>query len=624
MNAWLRRVKACWRKIFFWQATEDDSRQFKPDAGHDHALVLSVTKKNHLPGWYQLRFFSRVLSKQEMSMFWICIGIFLFSIGLGSATLIRPHLVSLPARGGTITEALIGSPKFLNPLHAPQNDVDRDLVSLIYSGLFRIDENLNPQPDLADHYRWLEDGKTLEISLRKDARFHDGELITARDVIFTYHAVKDPLWRSSLASVFRDVNVLFIDDRTVQFQLPSKNPALLYDLTLGILPAHIWEDVESANAFLADVNLKPIGSGPYRVVSYTRDSRGSILTYHLRINSQYYGIKPHISDWVFRFYADRKLALQALQTNQVDALAFVPWGEATLVKNENIQEISLELPQETVVFFNVKDELLKNDSLRQALALAIDPSELEQVTSRHASVVTGPFPFLPASTSTTSTTPDLEASRQALSALRWILKDGDNIRTFQPVQKTTKKSTLKTTEPTTAVSSTTLHITIDVPSQPDLLKVADLLKRRWSLVGAQVDIRSEDAETLLRDAVDDRAYQIIIWNILLTPNQDLSTFWASDRATGRGLNLSNLADRDIELALSAVKHATTTEQILLTRQNLTEAIARRTPAIFLVRPAYAYLLSKHIRGASNLEISTPSDRLLQSADWYIKTRWSWK
>lgn len=620
MNAWLRRVNAWWHRIFFWQATEDGSQQFKPDVGHDHALVLSVTNKKRVPGWYQLRFLPRVLSPHESRMFWTCFAVFLFSIGIGTAAIIRPHLGLIPSAGGTMTEAVIGSPKLVNPLHASQNDVDRDLVALIYSGLFRINTTLDPQPDLADHYRWLEDGKTLEISLRKDARFHDGEPVKADDVVFTYQAVKDPFWRSPLASTFRDVTVVRVDEQTIQFQLPNKNPAFLYDLTLGIMPAHVWQEVENTNAYLADANLKPIGSGPYRVASFTRDSRGSILTYQLRANTEYYGIKPYISTWIFRFYADRALALQALQSNQVDALAFVPWGEASQVKNENMHTISLELPQETIVFFNLKDDLLKNDDLRKALALAIDPNELEQLAHQRAATVKGPFPFL---TSGTSTPADLEASRQALEVLGWKLKEGENVRTYQPtVAKSTTNT--KTPEPVVAASSTPLSITIDVPEQPDLLRVAELLKRRWSLIGAQVEIRTGEAESLLRDAMERRDYQVLVWNILLSPNQDISMFWSSDRAAGRGLNLSNLADRDVDQALAAIKNATNTEQLAQARQNAADVITQRTPALFLLRPAYAYLLSKHIKGTTNIQISTPSDRLFQSAKWHINTRWIWK
>ncbi len=623
MNAWLRRVKAWWHRIFFWQSKEEGSRQFKPDVGHDHALVLAVTKKNLFPGLSQLRFLFRVLNKQERGMLVAAGLVGVFSILVGIGAFIQPHLHAIPGEGGILTEALVGSPKLLNPLYAPQNDVDRDLVALIYSGLFRIDADLNPQPDLATSYHWLEDDRTLEVRLRKDIRFHDGLQVTANDVVFTYQAAKDPSWRSALGNAFRDITVIRVDDQTVQFQLPTKNSAFLYDLTLGILPAHAWEDVRNTNAYLADVNLKPIGSGPYRVSSFTRDTRGQILKYHLRVNPDYYGMKPHIHEWVFRFYPDREQALYALQTNQVDSLAFVPWGEASQVKNENVQRISLELPQETVAFFNTNDVLLKDEGVRKALALAVDPAELEQLANGHATLIDGPFPFLQHELSTSSRG-NLTASRDALTALGWTLREGESVRSYQAPQGTSNKKSRTQPRADSTVTTTKLHLTISVPDQTDLLKVADFLKRRWSLIGVRVDIRTDDSETLLRQAVDQRDYQLLIWNILLSPNQDISLFWSSEYATGRGLNLANLTDRDVDKALLEVKRATSTDALLRGRVQVAKAVTNHAPALFLLRPAYAYLLNKHVRGIRPMHISTPSDRLLQSADWYIKTEWTWK
>jgi peptide/nickel transport system substrate-binding protein len=123
-------------------------------------------------------------------------------IVIGGWLVAAPHLIRVPTDGGTITEALIGSPKLINPLYAPLNDVDRDLAALIYSGLFRLDEKLEPQPDLVERYEWRENGKVLELTLRKDARFHDNTPVTADDVVFTYQSFKSAVWRSPLWCTF--------------------------------------------------------------------------------------------------------------------------------------------------------------------------------------------------------------------------------------------------------------------------------------------------------------------------------------------------------------------------------------------------------------------------------------
>lgn len=597
------RLRSAWNKVFFWQnIPAGTSDEFTPHPHADHALVLAVTAPKRVPRWKQLRFINRVFVGRERALFWGALGVGVVALAIGFGDLVRTRTESVPAGGGVFTEAVEGTPKLINPLFAPANDVDRDLVALIYSGLFRLDGELNAVPDLAETFRWLEDGKTLEIRLRGDARFHDGQPVTAHDVVFTYEAAKNPEWRSRLVAAFRDVAVIEVDDRTVQFQIPRANPLFLNELTVGILPAHIWEEnVTPNNAHLADANLKPIGSGPYRAVSYTRDGNGNILHFHLTRFAGYYGIQPFIDEVRFRFYPDRMQALHAVTNGQADAVAFVSWSDAENVRGEHLRTASLDLPRVTGAFFNTKDQLLKEERLRQALALAVDTAELAALVGDQAKPANSPFPFL---NDASSTVPDLEKARAQLDALGWKLKEGENVRTN---------------------ASSTLTLTIDVPNQPDLVALAELLKRRWSLVGAQVEVRADEDMPLLRNALATRGYQVLVWNILIPADQDLTQFWGSAYAGGsRGFNLSNLADRDVDAALEKTRTATTTAELAAAQLALSQAIKKRTPALLLLRPSEAYLISNRVKGVSDMRISRPSDRFVDLQQWYVNERRQWK
>lgn len=605
MNTWLERLQKIWKKVFFWQQSTGSSQEMKPHSHADHALVLSVTKSSTVPSFKQLRFINRVLDTKERRIFWIAAFICFAAVLLGTADLAATHIVTVPGVGGTYTEGLVGTPKLINPIFAPLNDVDRDLVSLIFSGLFRPNENLEPVPDLAERYQWIDDGKTLEVTLRKDVVFHDGIALTADDVVFTYQAIKNPASRSPLAGQFQDVTLVRVDDATVQFQLPAPDPSFLLSLTVGILPAHIWEEIPDATAHLADANLRPIGTGPYNVSTFTRDSRGQILHFNLQRFSSYYGIKPMIQEVRMRFFPDRTQAEAALRNGQIDGLAFLAWTEATALRGENYLIHRIELPQETIAFFNVKQGLLKEPRLREALALAVDPEELASLLGDHVSTVASPYPFLDYAT---GTKPDLDAARAKLETLGWKLPEGGTIRQLTPATS----------------SSTTLAISILVPNQPDLQKVADILKRRWSLVGAEVTIVMDEPEALLRNALEKRDYQVLVTNVLLPPNQDLTAFWASKNASGNGLNLSNLADRDVDTALERVTSATNTHMLLEARTAFTGTLIKQTPALFLLRPVYAYLLSRRIQGTDDLRLLKPADRFLTISDWYVQTTWGWR
>lgn len=616
MPLWLSKFRTWWQKLFFWQKTETGSEEFQPQAHHDHALVLAIKEPTPRKRWYQLRFINHILTDSERRLFWGSILLSLLAMSTGLGLLLRPHLVKVPTSGGTITEALVGSPKLINPLYAPLNDVDRDLTTLIYSGLFRLNEALEPIPDLTEQYRWSDNGQTLEITLRKDARFHDGTPLTARDVVFTYETAIAPSWRSPLATSFKNTQAIRVDDYTVQLRLNKPNPNLLTDLTLGILPAHIWENVQGATAALAEANLKPVGSGSYRLESFKRDQNGGLVSFKLSKFPGYYGQSPYIDSWQFRFYGDRRQAQAALQSKQVDTIAFVPWKEVGEIKHGNIQSVTLELPQETVAFLNIKDPLLKDLRLRQALSMAIDTRELQELVGNNGSLVSSPFPFLDA----TSTNPgDIDGARILLNTLGWRLPEGGSVRIFE-----TPTAARPATPPISTASSTELTLTIDLPDQADLLKVAELLKRRWSLIGVRVEVRTNAAEVLLRQATTKRDYQVLLWNVLLPPTQDISSFWASEHAASGGLNFSNLADRDVDNALNTITTATSTEALESARRALSATILKQTPALFLSRPAYAYLISEQIQGVQNMRVSRPSDRLLQAKDWFINTSWKWK
>jgi peptide/nickel transport system substrate-binding protein len=611
------------RTLFFWH-TPSGSHEFKAETHQDHALVLAVTEPKRVPRYQQLRFLHRVLTSEERLVLWGAFVVGLVSTGIGVYALLTPHMTTAPAVGGTFTEALVGTPKRLNPLFAPTNDVDRDLVSLIYSGLFRMNADLNPMPDLAETYRWIDD-RNFEIRLRKDARFHDGTSVTADDVVFTYQTVRLPSWHSPLQQTYAGLRVVRVDDTTVQFQLDKPNPTLLTDLTLGILPAHIWEDVPDSSAQLADANLRPIGSGPYRVDAFTRDAKGALYSYRLKRFDSYYGFKPFIETRQFRFYPDQDQATAALQSNQVDALAFLPWSTAKQQKNANLHLVPIELPQETMAFFNLRDPLLKDLKLRRALAAAIDRSELQTLVGEEGVVADTPFPYL--ETTSTAVTSSLELARAALDKLGWTMPTGSTIRTkapTPPAAPTTRTgSTAPKPTPAPSASSTPLAFDITVADQPDLITIAEYLKRRWSLVGASVNVKTVDPDTLRRDAKTFRDFQVLVYNILPPPDEDVSGIWASDY-TAYGYNFSGLADRDVDTALDQLLAASTTQSILAGRRNVTALLQDRLPALFLLRPRYAELVSNRIQGVGPMRLAEPAGRFDAGAEWYIETSRKWR
>ncbi len=119
-------------------------------------------------------------------------------------------LVTIPARGGSFSEALVGTPRFINPLLA-MSDSDRDLSSLVYSGLTREMPDGSLIPDLAESYSVSTDTLTYTFFIKPTATFQDGTPVTADDIAFTVLKAEDPALKSPEFADWNGVSVKVIN-----------------------------------------------------------------------------------------------------------------------------------------------------------------------------------------------------------------------------------------------------------------------------------------------------------------------------------------------------------------------------------------------------------------------------
>lgn len=611
MPGLIAKIRQFLQRVFFWHQRRESS-EFTPSQAHDHALVLQVNESKNLPRWKQLRYAGLVLNFKERRVVFLTISFLLLGIAATVWSIMQDRMIKVPAAGGKMIEAIVGSPKAINPLYAPTNDPDSDLSALVYSGLFKRNGWDSIEPDLASQYQWSADGKQLTVTLRNNVYFHDGVLLTADDVIFTLNAAKDSAWHSVYASSLRGAAFEKQDDQTIIITLAEPDASILNTLTLGILPVHIWQDISPSNAVLADASIRPVGTGPYRIRSFRQNSNGAVLAYTLERYQQYHGVKPLIDQIEFRFYPDHQSAKDALHGGQVDALAFVSGQQVAKMTGDQLKASSIELPQLTMAFINVNDPILKDVRIRQALELAVDRTTVAEAQAKLATPIYGPFPFSEQPTNTSSTEENLTNARNLLESAGWKIINNADVRT-------------KVSNATSTAEPQTLSFSITVPNIPDLISVATALQRQWSVLGVKVDLNIQTPETLLSAMDKTKKSSIIVWNVLLGPTQDLYPIWWSGETDGNGLNLSGLKDKDVDDAIKAVRVATTTQAISEVRAKLSNAITNRHPAIFLTRPSYGYVHSNHIQGMTeHIKIGLPSDRFADVSNWYVKMGWRWK
>ena len=269
--------------------------------------------------YHWLRIWS-YLNFKERVWFGIFSIVILFSISFLVGSFYRSQTKITPASGGTYVEAVPESPHNFNPVLST-NDADRDVTRLIFSSLLKYNERGELVPDLASSYGISKDEKTYTVKLKDGVTWHDGEPFSSEDVIFTINAVQNSEYASPLRSSWQGVKAEAVSGNTVVITLKTPYAAFTPNLALlGILPKHIWKTVAPLNFPLAEFNLKPIGTGPYKFSKLQKDSLGRIISVNLSANENYFAGTPNIKNIILKFYLSEEEAVSAFNRKEVDGI----------------------------------------------------------------------------------------------------------------------------------------------------------------------------------------------------------------------------------------------------------------------------------------------------------------
>lgn len=559
------------------------------------------------------------MSFQEKKIFFGSLTLIVFSLLFLAGVYVFAHRIELPAVGGDNTEALIGTPRLVNPLYASTNDADADLASLIYSGLLKWDPTQGYINDLADSINISEDQLSYTLRIKQNAKFSNGEPVQARDVVFTYSALQDSDYRSPLSADFRDIKIEQVDDQTVLFTLKNPDPSFTHKLTIGILPENLWSDILAQNVPLASLNLQPIGSGPYAFQEFTKDKKGAIRTYTLKRNTHYYGTESKIEKFIFKFYPDEQSATQALANKNVEGVGYVAFEHRAAVENNHgVNLIYSSIPRGTALFFNTQNALLKNTAIRLAIAQAIDKNKLvSEVLSSHANVMNGPIfrgttAFDPAFTGIAF---DPSAATSGLDAAGFQKPVGATLR-----QIASKPAVKKKGVDTTTQEGSDITFTLTTVSSDEFVHIAQEIKNELELLGIGITIKTIDANHLMSDVIATQDYELLLTANYGATNPDPYFFWHSSQIEKGGFNISHYQNTEADKLLEKARLAKTqADQDTLSRQ-FQSLLVKEVPAVFLYQSMYAFAEPKKIHLNPPASMRIPSDRFANVEDWYIKTK----
>ena len=285
----------------------------------------------------------------------------------------------------------------LRPLELNQRDVV-SVLDLVYEGLFAMDDNYMPQPELAYSYEFISDGRRLRVVLRDDVKFHNGDPLTAGDVVATLdymfeltgfdsdlNSEYDLADRGLYYSTFYSIKSWEAEDeRTLLFNLRRACYGSLYALTFPILPAS-----EVSNAM-------PSGTGPYAYDGY---EHGSAIW--LKANRTWWKRVPQVTNIRASIYKDSEAALNAFDTQSVDVAMTRSINASRYSGSLNSFSLSARTRQLEVLLMNRAYKYLKSDDngknlVREAISYAINRSEL--ISSVYQGMATVAYTPIPAGT----------------------------------------------------------------------------------------------------------------------------------------------------------------------------------------------------------------------------------
>lgn len=510
----------------------------------------------------------------------------------------------IPKHGGNYVEGIIGQPMYINPVLDKTNETDEAISKLVYNGLLKHDKDGGLVNDLAEDYSVSEDGKEYTFNIKKDVKWHDGEYLTVDDVLFTIDTIKDSSFNSPLRKNWQGVEVEKIDDYSVKFILGKPYFGFLGNLTLGILPKHIWDGMGSEKFPLVKHNLEPIGTGPYIFSNFHKDSEGNILDYQLDSFGEYFMGEPYISSVSFNFYTNEEALIDAYNRKEISGISKLSSENSSIDnfrKNSSLYE--LEIPHPFSVFLNKnKSIVLADDNVREALNWATDKEYIvKQVFFGKASINNSPF-----FSGTDEYAQDIERPGFDISKANEILDNGgweigeDGIR-----EKDGEK----------------MKFTLVVVDSDTRMEVANVLKEQWRKAGAEVVVEALASFDMNQNYIRPREYDaLLVGQDATSFSVDPYFFWHSSRKKDPGLNLSLFDDEEADKMIAEAREEVDKNKRIEKYNKFQEIVARENPAVFLFSPHYLYLVDSKIRGIDLNKINSSKYRFEGVNNWYIKTK----
>jgi peptide/nickel transport system substrate-binding protein len=412
---------------------------------------------------------------------------------------------------------------------------------------------------------------------------------------------------ADLRDFWKQIEVVRLDDKTVQFKLPEAYAPFLDYLTFGLLPAHLLGDLTMAELIDDPFNLQPVGTGPYRfdhLITNNDQITGVVLT----ANKEYLPQPAFIDQIAMRYYPDSQAVFTAYQAGEIAGIGKVTADILPEVLTESgLSLYTTRLPVMSMVLLNLGDEQVKyfqDVNVRLALMQGLNrQGMIDSLRSGQAILADGPI--LPGT---------------------WAYYDGITHYTYNPSQALSLLREAGYTIPAeggdtrTSEDGTALSFELLFPDDRVHQALADAIRRDWATLGVQVKLTAMPYDQLVTEHLDTRNYQaaLVDLNLSQTPDPDPYPFWHQTQISS-GQNYSKWDDRQASEYLEQARIATDMDERARLYNNFQVRWSQELPALPLFYPVYTYAVSSDVNGISIGPILEPADRFGHVTNWYLVT-----
>jgi peptide/nickel transport system substrate-binding protein len=419
-----------------------------------------------------------------------------------------------PKRGGTLRVATVDKPVNMDPGYA-QLYSSLQIYQNVYNKLVYVDEAGNFIPGLAKS--WKQDGeKAWTFDLVDNATFHNGEPLTAKDVVFTFTRLLDAKNKLPMRVFFSPVEgVEALGAHQVRFNLSRP-----YGPFLAVL-SQATEIVNEKALGEKDPKLFPVGTGPFKFVEWVKDDHVTLE----RWDKYFRPGKPYLDRVIFYAPADDTVRLTGLQTGRYNWIQTVP--PQRIPELERVRDMKSSPGRPYFPFYlmlNASRPPLNDKRLRQAIAWALDRSEIVKLVYYDSHVVTAePTP----EPSPWATGVNIHKGGPDLAKAKQLLAD--------------------------AGKGGGLTLTYLVKSQvPVLVKTGEILREQLKKVGITLEVRPLESGQYFEELVG-KKYDIAgaWWSVTVDPDM----FYYPMQHSSSGWNFTGFKSEEADKRLDAFRTA---------------------------------------------------------------------